>query len=36
MTGPLGRGPRIYEKDITLSVANKLGAELQSRGVEVF
>lgn len=35
MTGPLGRGPRIYEKDITLAVANKLGAELKARGVEI-
>jgi N-acetylmuramoyl-L-alanine amidase len=35
MTGPLGRGPRIYEKDITLAVANKLGAQLKARGVDV-
>ena len=35
MTGPIGRGPRIYEKDVTLSVACRLGEELQSRGVDV-
>jgi N-acetylmuramoyl-L-alanine amidase len=35
MTGPLGRGPKIYEKDITLSVANQLGRLLEARGVDV-
>ena len=35
MTGPLGRGPRIYEKDITLAVASRLGHPLASRGVDV-
>jgi N-acetylmuramoyl-L-alanine amidase len=35
MTGPLGRGPKIYEKDITLAVANKLGAQLKARGVDI-
>src|SRR5215813_7604930 len=35
MHGPLGGGPRIYEKNITLSVANRLGQELASRGVDV-
>jgi N-acetylmuramoyl-L-alanine amidase len=35
MTGPIGRGPRIYEKDITLAVANKLGAQLKARGVDI-
>jgi len=35
MTGPIGRGPRIYEKDITLAVAYKLGAQLKARGVDV-
>ena len=36
MTGPLGGGPRIVvEKNITLSVAKKLGEELASRGVDV-
>lgn len=36
MTGPLGgRGPKIYEKDVTLAVANKLGRQLASRGVDV-
>ena len=35
MTGPIGGGPKIREKDITLRVANKLGAELKARGVDV-
>ena len=36
MTGPLGGGgPKIYEKDITLAVANRLGAQLSARGVDV-
>ena len=35
MTGPIGRGPKIYEKDITLSVANKLGRQLEGRGIDV-
>jgi N-acetylmuramoyl-L-alanine amidase len=35
MTGPLGGGPRIYEKNVTLAVAKKLGAELEERGVDV-
>jgi N-acetylmuramoyl-L-alanine amidase len=35
MTGPLGGGPRIYEKTITLAVAKKLGDALFSRGVDV-
>jgi N-acetylmuramoyl-L-alanine amidase len=35
MTGPLIGGPRIYEKDITLAVANRLGAQLSGRGVDV-
>jgi N-acetylmuramoyl-L-alanine amidase len=35
MTGPIGGGPKIYEKDITLAVAKKLGARLQARGLEV-
>jgi len=35
MTGPIGRGPKIYEKDITLSVANRLGSQLKARGVDV-
>ena len=35
MTGPIGGGPKIYEKDITLAVARKLGARLQSRGFDV-
>ena len=35
MTGPIGGGPRIYEKNITLAVAMKLGQQLTSRGVDV-
>ncbi|MGH7620525.1 MAG: N-acetylmuramoyl-L-alanine amidase family protein [Gemmatimonadaceae bacterium] len=35
MTGPLGGGPRIYEKNITLAVAKKLGDALAQRGVDV-
>ena len=31
MTGPLGGGPRIYEKNITLAVAKKLGDAARSR-----
>lgn len=35
MTGPIGDGPRIREKDITLAVALKLGKRLRARGVDV-
>jgi len=35
MTGPIGGAPKIYEKDITLAVAMKLGAVLKRRGVDV-
>jgi N-acetylmuramoyl-L-alanine amidase len=35
MTGPIGGGPKIYEKDITLAVAKKLGARLRARGLDV-
>jgi N-acetylmuramoyl-L-alanine amidase len=35
MSGPLGGGPRIYEKNITLAVANRLGDQLAARGVDV-
>ncbi|HEY0997276.1 MAG TPA: N-acetylmuramoyl-L-alanine amidase, partial [Gemmatimonadaceae bacterium] len=35
MTGPIGGGPRIYEKDITLDVARALGERLQRAGVRV-
>lgn len=35
MTGPIGAGPRIYEKNITLLVATKLGEQLKLRGVDV-
>jgi N-acetylmuramoyl-L-alanine amidase len=35
MTGPLGGGPKIYEKNVTLAVALKLGDQLESRGVDV-
>ncbi|HEY4307782.1 MAG TPA: N-acetylmuramoyl-L-alanine amidase [Gemmatimonadaceae bacterium] len=35
MSGPIGGGPKIYEKDITLAVAKRLGAQLKERGVDV-
>lgn len=35
MSGPISGGPRIFEKDITLAVALKLGERLRSRGVDV-
>jgi N-acetylmuramoyl-L-alanine amidase len=35
MTGPLNGGPKIYEKDITLAVANRLGVQLSGRGVDI-
>ncbi|HEX4468929.1 MAG TPA: N-acetylmuramoyl-L-alanine amidase [Gemmatimonadaceae bacterium] len=35
MTGPLGAPVSIYEKDVTLSVAKKLGVQLKSRGLRV-
>ncbi|HVZ77730.1 MAG TPA: N-acetylmuramoyl-L-alanine amidase [Gemmatimonadaceae bacterium] len=35
MSGPVGGGPKIYEKNITLQVALKLGKALEERGVNV-
>jgi N-acetylmuramoyl-L-alanine amidase len=35
MTGPIGDGPRIVEKNVTLSVARLLAQELRNSGVEV-
>lgn len=35
MTGPIGRPISIYEKEVTLAVAKKLGAELRARGLRV-
>jgi N-acetylmuramoyl-L-alanine amidase len=35
MSGPIGGSPKIYEKDITLAVAKKLGARLQAKGLDV-
>ncbi|HKN66626.1 MAG TPA: N-acetylmuramoyl-L-alanine amidase [Gemmatimonadaceae bacterium] len=35
MKGPIGRPISIYEKDVTLAVALKLGAELRARGLRV-
>jgi N-acetylmuramoyl-L-alanine amidase len=35
MTGPIGGGPRLVEKDITLSVARLLAQELRDSGVDV-
>ena len=35
MTGPIGTGPRIVEKNVTLAVARYLAQELRSQGVDV-
>jgi N-acetylmuramoyl-L-alanine amidase len=35
MTGPIGSGPRIVEKNVTLAVARLLAQELRNSGVEV-
>ena len=35
MTGPIGSGPRIVEKNVTLAVARLLASELRNQGVEV-
>ena len=35
MSGPIGSGPRIVEKNVTLSVARLLASELRNQGVEV-
>lgn len=35
MTGPIGAPISIYEKDVTLAVAKRLGAELEERGLRV-
>jgi N-acetylmuramoyl-L-alanine amidase len=35
MTGPIGGGPRLIEKEITLSVAKLLAQELRNKGVDV-
>ncbi len=35
MTGPIGTGPKIYEKNITLAVAKRLGGILAKRGADV-
>lgn len=35
MSGPIGAGPRIFEKDITLQVARRVGARLEALGVDV-
>jgi N-acetylmuramoyl-L-alanine amidase len=35
MSGPIGRGPKIQEKDITLAVSRRLAAALRERGVDV-
>ena len=35
MTGPLGAPISIYEKDVTLAVAKRLGMELKGRGLRV-
>jgi N-acetylmuramoyl-L-alanine amidase len=35
MSGPIGGWPKIYEKNITLAVALKLGERLRARGIDV-
>jgi len=35
MTGPIGRGPKVVEKSVTLAVATRLAAALRSRGYDV-
>ena len=35
MTGPIGRGPRIVEKTVTLAVASQLAVALRARGYDV-
>jgi len=35
MSGPIGGLPKIYEKNITLAVALKLGQRLRARGIDV-
>jgi N-acetylmuramoyl-L-alanine amidase len=35
MTGPISGGPKLYEKNITLAVAMRLGQALRARGVDV-
>lgn len=35
MSGPIGAGPRIYEKNVTLAVSKQLQRALEARGVRV-
>jgi N-acetylmuramoyl-L-alanine amidase len=35
MTGPIGAPVTLYEKDVTLAIAKKLGRELRERGLKV-
>jgi N-acetylmuramoyl-L-alanine amidase len=35
MHGPIGGGPQIFEKNVTLTVAKRVGAELNARGIAV-
>ena len=35
MSGPIGRGPKVVEKTVTLAVANQLAAALRARGYDV-
>jgi N-acetylmuramoyl-L-alanine amidase len=35
MSGPIGGGPKIYEKNITLAVSRRLGEQLRARNVDV-
>lgn len=35
MTGPIGKGPKVIEKNVALAVASQLAAELRARGYDV-
>lgn len=35
MGGPIGGGPKVYEKEITLAVSRRLAAALRERGIDV-
>ena len=35
MIGPLGQAPSLYEKDVTLAMAQRVGRDLQARGLRV-
>jgi N-acetylmuramoyl-L-alanine amidase len=35
MSGPIGGGPKLHEKDVTLAVSRRLAAALRERGIDV-